>query len=201
MIKKIIFLFIFAIAVVVGLSLYLEPDDISKCSKNPSAESNCTVVDAIVAVSGGDTNARAEEAIRLYENGWSDILIFSGAAQDKTGPSNAEVMKQIAIAEGVPEASIYIDEDSETTQQNAQNVKEIFTKLDIKRAILVTSGYHQRRASIEFNKYNKNVIILNHPVKSDNDWSFVWWSTPHGWWLASSEIFKIIISTITGIKL
>ena len=190
MIRSLIFSVIAIIAIILGITIYLQPNDFSKCGSSPSDNSDCRSVDAIVAVSGGDTAARAREAVTLYKNGWSDVLIFAGAAEDKTGPSNAAEMKTIATAAGVSEDDIYIDEYSENTKQNAENVQTIFTKLNVKRAILVTSGYHQRRASLELDKYT-DATILNYPVDTDNDWSIWWWVKPHGWWLAGSELVKI----------
>ena len=198
MIHRLIYFSIVIVAIIVGISFYLQPDDLAKCNKTPGTGNNCQVVDAIVAISGGDTTARANQAIELYKNGWSNVLIFSGAAQDKTGPSNAAVMKQTAIQAGVPANSIYIDENAETTQQNASKTQAIFDELGIKKIILVTSGYHQRRASLEFNKLTSGVTILNHPVLTDQDWSFWWWATPRGWWLAGSELVKIVIFYVFG---
>lgn len=199
MIHKIVISVIVAVLAVVGLSFYLQPDDLAKCNKKPGGSNDCQVVDAIVAISGGDTTARANQAIDLYKNGWSHLLFFSGAAQDKTGPSNAAVMKQLAIKAGVPENSIYIDENAETTQQNAAKTQATFNDMGIKKIILVTSGYHQRRASLEFNKLTSGMTILNHPVASDQDWSFWWWVTPRGWSLAGSEIVKIVIFYMFGV--
>src|SRR5450759_4182567 len=93
---------ILLVAFIVGISLYLQPNDLSKCGVTPGSTGNCQSVDAIVAISGGDTQARASWAIGLYKNGWSKTLIFSGAAMDKSGPSNAAVMKKLAISAGVP---------------------------------------------------------------------------------------------------
>jgi len=107
-------------------------------------------------------------------------------------------MKTLAVKAGVPATAIYVDEDSNTTKQNAQNVQTIFSELNVKSAILVTSGYHQRRASLEFNKLTHGVTILNHPIKSDKDWSFWWFMTPRGWWLAGSEGAKIVIFYTVG---
>lgn len=195
----IISIVIFFIAFIFGLSLYLQPDDLSKCGEAPSVVDGCGKVDGIVAISGGDTGARTKEAINLYKNGWAKILIFSGAAQDKSGPSNAAAMKNIAIAYDVPESAIYLDEYSETTKQNAENSQTIFAKLNIKKVILVTSGYHQRRAGLEFSERTSNVEIINHSASNDKDWSFWWWITPSGWWLASSELLKIVIFYVMGI--
>lgn len=199
MIRRLIFLVISVIAITIGISFYLQPDDLKNCDKTPSVSANCQTVDAIVAISGGDTMARASEAINLYKAGWANTLIFSGAAVDTTGPSNASEMRQLAIQAGVPEASIYIDEKADSTKQNAENSQIIFAKLNIKKIILVTSGYHQRRANLEFEKYTQNVTILNHPSSSDKDWSSWWWMTPRGWWLAGSELVKIVAFYVTGV--
>ena len=199
MIRHIIGFVIIIIVTIIGLSLYLQPDDLNKCGQTPGSDTNCQVVDAIIAVSGGDTTARTNQAVDLYKNGWSKILIFSGAAQDKTGPSNAAAMKVLAVSAGVPTSAIYLDEYSETTKQNAENTQTIFTSRNIKSVILVTSGYHQRRASLEFNKRTHDVIILNHPVLIDTDWSWWWWTTLRGWWLAVNEVARIIVFYIVGI--
>jgi uncharacterized SAM-binding protein YcdF (DUF218 family) len=192
MIRGLIIAIVIVIASIIGISIYLQPNDISSCDGTVGSLAPCQPVDAIVAVSGGDTNARTDEAISLYQNGWSDTLIFSGAAQDKSGISNAAAMKQRAISAGVPTSAILLDEYSETTKQNAENTITIFASNNITKVILVTSGYHQRRASLEFNKRAEGVTILNHPVANDQDWSMWWWVTPRGWTLAVSELFKII---------
>ncbi|MBC7869155.1 YdcF family protein [Candidatus Saccharibacteria bacterium] len=192
MIRYLLVFPILLIAIIVGLSIYLQPDDLRNCNDTVSSLKPCTVVDAVAVVSGGDTNARTDEAIRLYKNGWSDTLIFSGAAEDKSGLSNAAAMQARATSAGVPKSAILLDEYSETTKQNAENSHTLFASKNIKSIILVTSGYHQRRASLEFNKPAKDMVILNHPVSRDQDWSMWWWTNARGWMLAVSELFKII---------
>ena len=182
------------------ISWYLAPDDLSHCGATPNAQVNsCVSADAIVAISGGDTQARTAEAIKLYKNGWGSILVFSGAAADKSGPSNALVMKQQAIDAGVDPNVILIDESSGTTAQNAEQTTNIFTQHDIKSAIIVTSGYHMRRASLEFNKRALNVTIRSHPVASDKQWGPLWWLTPSGWSLAIPEVVASLILSTGGV--
>lgn len=177
---------------VVGISTYLAPDGLSHCQTKPSGSDDCRKVNAIIAISGGDTAARTAGAIDLYKNGWAELLVFSGAAQDKTGPSNAEAMKRQALNAGVPSSAILIDETSETTKQNAANANDLFEENNISSVILVTSAYHQRRAGLEFGqRAGGKVKIINHPVVQDNQWSQWWWTTPTGWFLAVSELFKI----------
>ena len=109
MIKAIIALAALAVlTLIAALTFFLGPDDLSRCGQAPSNSSNCAAADAIVVVSGGDTNARVDAAIERYRNGWSPLLIFSGAAQDENGPSNAQAMKTRAVSQGVPSENVVI---------------------------------------------------------------------------------------------
>jgi uncharacterized SAM-binding protein YcdF (DUF218 family) len=200
-VKVIIGLLIIVIATIVGISIYLAPDDLRQCGARPSAKDGCQQADVIVAVSGGDTTARAREAIALYQNGWASRLAFSGAAQDKTGPSNAEVMRREARAAGIADEDIIIEENSETTNENAKETQSIFEKNDVSSVIVVTSAYHQRRAGLEFSKQlSEKVEVRNHPVASDRQWSAFWWATPIGWFLAVGELVKIVAFYAGGVR-
>ena len=183
-------------AVVFGIGRYLGVDDLASCGKTPTDAKKCAAADAIVAVSGGDTTARADEAILLYQNGWAKYIVFSGAAADKSGPSNAAVMKRQAIDAGVPENAILIENKSETTEENATNTSQILEGKRISSVILVTSAYHERRATIEFKKSAPDIAVRSHPVANDRQWrGDSWWLTPTGWSLALSELGKIIVTT------
>lgn len=186
---------VLAVAITITvLGMYLAPNDLAGCGQGPTSEGRCKKADAIVAVSGGDTPARTKEAVRLYEQGWASSLIFSGAAQDKSGPSNAAVMRRDAISAGVPASAITIEEQGETTKQNADKTQQLLEEKDIKTVILVTSAYHQRRAGLEFSERSDGkVAIVNHPVANDKQWSSWWWLTPGGWYLAIGEFIKIIM--------
>ncbi len=187
---------IFVVIFFVLLPYYLGPDDLKTCNEKPDSkniDTRCHKSDAIVAISGGDTKARTSEAIQLYANGWANKLIFSGAAQDKTGPSNAKAMKKQAIESGIPESSILIEENAVNTQENATNTQTLIQNNSLRSIILVTSAYHQKRASLEFQKRaGSTVEVVNHPVAHDNQWHENWYLTPSGWWLSISELVKVI---------
>ena len=202
MMKGIVAVIVAAAIVIVGLSIYLAPDGLKSCGDRPDpSKFECQRVDAIVAISGGDTAARTAQAITMYHNGWAPTVIFSGAAADKSGPSNAKVMEQQALRAGVPQSAIVLDDTSETTTQNAVNSHNIFEQEGIHSVILVTSAYHQRRAGLEFGKRaGMSIRIVNHPVATDNQWSPLWWLTPTGWWLALSEFAKIMAFYIGGTR-
>lgn len=190
------------IVLTVVLSVYLQPNSLSLCPYNngePVTREGCQPADAIIAISGGDTQARTKSAIYHYQKGWAPLLIFSGAAEDKDGASNAMAMRQQAIAAGVPASAIVIEEYAENTRENAERTRDLLVSRAISDVILITSGYHQRRASLEFAAQTKgdDITIRNAPT-DDKDWSWWWWTTPRGWYLAYGEFGKIISLYLQG---
>ncbi|MEI6266451.1 MAG: YdcF family protein [bacterium] len=185
MVKKLIIATLVAILFVVflpyGIALYLSP-------QNTLAKS-----DAIVVVSGGDTDARISEGVRLYEQGWSKKIIFSGAAAEGD-VSNALAMKHIAIDSGIPELAIMVEENSKTTLENARFTAQIIKKNNYKSIILVTSPYHQRRAySLFRTELGDNFTIINHSAK-DTNWSKRnWWDNNVARFLTFGEVSKLFV--------
>lgn len=187
LLHRLILIVLIVVLFIVGSTIFLGPSD------------PLTKADAIVAISGGDTYSRTIKAVDLYHASWAPKIIFSGAARDPNSPSNAEVMKQVAQANGVPLSSIETDKSSRNTHQNAILSGTLLKDNNIKTIILVTSQYHQRRASIEFaHSLGKNVRIINQPAK-DYYWNqYTWWLSPQGWYTTISELFKIPVALIRG---
>lgn len=182
-----------------GLSSYLTPNDLAGCDSKPSSKAGCDKADAIVAVSGGDTSARTKSAIDLFRNGWADKLIFSGAAADPYSESNAASMRKQAVAAGIPEDAILLEESSRNTRENASNTQAILEKHNIKNVILTTSPYHERRATLEFKlAANSDSIKLRSKPADEKSWDF-WWLKPTGWWRAISETIGIIALNLRGV--
>ena len=190
----IVILFLIVSALV---TVYLGPNDLMFCNE-PTTEGKCRKADAIVVISGGDTTARTAEGIKLYLQGFASTLILSGAAADKSGPSNARTMQLQAVNAGVPAANTLLEEESETTGENAKNTMELVRAQGYTSIILVTSAYHQRRALLEFQYYGKDIDIRSHPVAEDRDWNRFWFLTPWGWSLAGSELVKTSITALGG---
>ena len=184
LVKLVIFVAILSIVLLFGASIYLSPQD--KLEK----------VDTTVVISGGDTDARINEGVALYMDGFSDRIIFSGAAAEGE-VSNAAAMKNIAMRKGVPAKDILIEEDSKTTEENAVDVARIIKSEDIKSIILVTSPYHQRRAYEAFRgALGKEYKIINHSAK-DSKWRKAdWWSNEQARFLTLGEILKNLYSLI-----
>lgn len=167
------------LAVIASISLFLP-------LKDPLQKA-----DAIVTVSGGDTEGRTKHAVSLYKQGWSEQLVFSGAAKDPNSASNARAMLAIAAAQGVPSEDIIIEEESRDTQENAEKTARLLDKE--RTIILVTSDYHQRRALKEFQAaFGENVIFINAPAKDKRWGRKTWFLTPYGWWISITEPVKLL---------
>lgn len=156
-------LVVIVIGLVVWIGFYLSP------------QSRLVSADAIVVISGGETDERVAEGVQLFNHNLAPVMIMSGAARD-AGPSNAEAMKQIAIRQGVSEDKIIIEENAQDTIGNAKYVKDLIEQNKIQSIILVTSPYHQRRAYITFHQYlGDQFTIINHS-SADSAWR------KNGWW-------------------
>jgi len=153
-----------ALGAFLGLGSWLAVED-------PLAKS-----DAIVAISG-DTGARTNTAVALWKAGWAPIIVFSGAAIDPESVSSAEIMRREAVRQGVPEGATLIEPNSTTTEENATEVAKLMTQRRLASAILVTSPWHQRRASIEFSRaFEPHAIKLRNYPARDPQWNAVlWW--------------------------
>jgi uncharacterized SAM-binding protein YcdF (DUF218 family) len=174
-------------AVLAGVGFYLSPQDALKKT------------DAIVVISGGDTNKRTEEGIRLWREGWGKFLIFSGAA--KEGISNAAVMKKIATTAGVPADKIFLEEKAQNTLENANFTAPILTQQGFKSIILVTSPYHQRRAYLAFRQVlGQDFIILNHSAIDTNWRKRNWWLSGDMFYLTLAELQKIVLTGLLASK-
>jgi uncharacterized SAM-binding protein YcdF (DUF218 family) len=174
------------VGVLIGIGFYLSP-------QNPLHKT-----DAIVVISGGETEARVAEASLLYREHYAPVVIFSGAAKSGT-VSNALAMSRIAARQGVPVSAEVLEEKSATTAANADEVAEIVKQAGYKSIILVTSPYHQRRASIEFHRaLSKSVTIINHSA-TDSIWrKSSWWSNNKARSLTLSESWKVLFLSIGG---
>ncbi len=156
---------------------------------------------AIIVISGGKTLDRAKTGLELFDKGYSSTLIFSGAVTDGNSDSNAEVMKQYALEQGVPESAIITEDQATNTLENAERIVSLIGNLSSKRIILVTSPYHQKRSYLTFHKVlGDDWEIISYPSdEPGSDWSeYGWWRTAFGWRITFSELAKIAFITIAG---
>ena len=155
--------------------------------------------DVIVAVSG-DSGPRTETAVRLWKQGYAPLLLFSGASLDPNSVSSAELMKRDAVRLGVPADAILVEPDSTTTDENAKLTAQLMSARELRSAILVTSPYHQRRASLLFERAfaPAGLSFLNHPA-DDPAWDADrWWIHEPSRTLTLVELAKLGANIVFG---
>ena len=155
--------------------------------------------DAIVVISGDEALARYRDGVRLYRAGWAPRLIFSGAAWDG-GHSNADVMRTLAITDGIPESAILVDPQADDTYGNAVHTRDLMLANGLKSAILVTSPYHLQRAVLTFRGvYDGTGIRVIGRSAPDGEWRKTsWWMNPETRALTVRELEKLGYVAVTG---
>ena len=90
-------------------------------------------------------SARIQHAISLYRDGTSLNLILCGGIGGNP-PSEAQVMRQIAVSAGVPEIAIVLDDTSRSTEESIAHAKQIMREHNWRTALIVSAPYHLLRA-------------------------------------------------------
>lgn len=122
--------------------------------------------DALIVL-GGEPQARPTEAARLYRSGVAPKVFV-------TGIGDCARNRQILIAEGVPPSAITVESKATTTFANATLLKPLLEAAHVRRALIVTSPFHTRRALGTFRKVMPGITF------GVTETSIGWWKRPEG---------------------
>ncbi len=122
--------------------------------------------DALIVL-GGEPQARPTEAARLYRDGVAPKVFV-------TGVGDCARNRQILIAEGVPQSVITVEPKATTTFANATLLKPLLEAAHVRRALIVTSPFHTRRALGTFRKVMPGITF------GVTDASIGWWKRQEG---------------------
>lgn len=156
--------------------------------------------DAIVALSG-DEGARTATAVGLWKRGLAPLLVFAGSSEDPGSLPSAELMKREAVKLGVPAGKVLTENFSATTKENASRVADLLAGQQIRRVILVTSPYHQRRAAVLFGREltGTDITFTNYPARDDEWDPNLWWVHEPSRSLTLVEIAKLGVEFTGGL--
>ena len=90
-------------------------------------------------------NARTQHAIALYQAGYAPYLILCGGVGGNP-PSEAEVMRRLAVSAGVPADALVIEDQSHSTEENLANAKKLMDARGWHSAVIVSDPFHLYRA-------------------------------------------------------
>lgn len=99
---------------------------------------------------------RARRASELYPLHLNSAFVASGGYTGKPGSkSEAALLKEALVRQGVPESLILLEEQSRTTIGNAYHTQKLIRGLGINpiKIYLVTSCYHEQRAEMIFSRF------------------------------------------------
>ena len=111
---------------------------------------------------GGGYQERVQHAANLYLAGYSSHLVFSSgfvfAFQE------AEVMRDLAVALGVPPEAIILERQASSTYENVIYTRDIMIANNWEQLLVVSSPYHMRRAMLTWRKQAPSFQIVSTPV-------------------------------------
>ena len=105
---------------------------------------------------------RVTQAVDLYRAGYAPKLIFSSGYVFTL--REAEVMKAVAIDNGVPAEAILLEEAAKNTYDNVRLTKQMLDRNGWNRILLVSSPYHMRRAMLTWRKLAPGIVVVPAPV-------------------------------------
>jgi len=88
---------------------------------------------------------RIEHAIGLYKSGYAPVLYLSGGT-GRFPPSEAAVMRRLALEAGVPERALVLDQEATSTQESAGNAAREAKAQGWRRVLVVSEPFHMLRA-------------------------------------------------------
>jgi uncharacterized SAM-binding protein YcdF (DUF218 family) len=160
--------------------------------------------DALVVLSGSSSYLeRTHKAAELFKQGRAPLVLLTNdntrggwSSTLQTNPYFVDRATDELIKQGVPEERIRIVQGlAESTHSESVIVKEYAAAQGLKSILIITSGYHSRRALRTFRTTfeGTGVAIGLEPVTTGSQTpSTFWWLSPSGWRVVAGEYMKLI---------
>jgi uncharacterized SAM-binding protein YcdF (DUF218 family) len=110
----------------------------------------------VIVVLGGDAGNRVFRALQLYKSGAASRILISGSGDCY------EIRDRFVLA-GVNTNALLIKPNSANTKENAAFSIQVMKEQGMKRAIVVTSWYHSRRALACFSHFGRGIKLASYP--------------------------------------
>ncbi len=111
--------------------------------------------DAIIVLGGGSFD-RTQRAAELFKTGKAPLIVCAGF--EDAGANKARLTNS-----GVPPSAILLESKSRSTRENAEFSIPLLRAHGVKRAIIVTSWFHSRRALACFEHYAPDIQFYSRP--------------------------------------
>lgn len=111
---------------------------------------------------GGGAQERLKRAVDLFTSGYAPRMIFSSGYVYSF--REAEVMRALAIDQGIPASAIVLEQKAANTYENVRFVDDILRQHHWSRVLLVSSPYHMRRAMLVWRRQAPDVAVVATPA-------------------------------------
>jgi uncharacterized SAM-binding protein YcdF (DUF218 family) len=89
--------------------------------------------------------ARLEHAVALFQTGEYRYLVVTGGKADGDRTTEAAVARDYALARGVPDDRILVEDRGRTTLESLEGVADLLARLGIRDAVFVSDPTHMLR--------------------------------------------------------
>jgi uncharacterized SAM-binding protein YcdF (DUF218 family) len=151
--------------------------------------------DAAVVLAGDLDYERTAAAADLVRRGECRLVVVTGQG---IGGDSALSLRDKAMALGVPPERIRLEGQSRTTRESLLNVAPILSREGVRTVALVTSPYHERRATLAARKAWPDVVVSSRPAPSGLWRSAGWWRSPWSRKVVASEYVKLAYYGVRG---
>lgn len=142
----------------------------------------------VIVVLGGSWGRREAFAVELFRAGYASSILVSGSGYDEDSMKHG---LDVVRRSDIPENALTINPLATSTYDEAQQVLKLLLKMNANSALIVTDGYHTRRALATykhvFQGYSIDLTIVSPDDHID----------PNSWWTSQfkdaivAEILKI----------
>jgi uncharacterized SAM-binding protein YcdF (DUF218 family) len=133
--------------------------------------------------------ARVDHAIQLWQRGLAPRLFVTGGMGDGDTTTEAAVARRYAMAHGVPDSVILVENASRTTSESLRNVAKMMRE-NRRDVILVSDPFHMLRLSILARRFGldpRTSPTRTSPISANQ--SEYWRYTLHESWKAPVAFF------------
>ena len=120
---------------------------------------------------GGGYQERVRAAVDLYQAGYAPRMIFSSGYEFAF--REAEVMRSLAMSQGVPSSAIVLETRASSTYENVVFAYELLQEFDSTTILFVSSPYHMRRALLTWEAQAPDVEVVPTPVRESQFYNHV----------------------------
>ena len=147
--------------------------------------------DAIVVLGGHPRRAR--HAVDLFNQGYAPLIVFGGSTMSSVGLACSSALLSLEAAQelGLPEGAALIAPETQSTYDEALNLRRLAGERGWTSLIVVTDAFHTRRAGRTFRALLPGVTIYTSAAPDPRYDPAHWWQTEHGLVYVFNELVKL----------